>query len=106
VEQSSGETYCLEQGGHLAAYTSAVEQNEVEQFYVKHVRTSHKSECNCYVIPGYTHPKAAQCLLVTGPGLQLQQPAATAYPPAAHAAAARQPAGLHLVRTHSYGAMP
>jgi hypothetical protein len=34
TDQASAEAACALSGGHLAAYTSAQEQNEVEQFYI------------------------------------------------------------------------
>jgi hypothetical protein len=37
MDQSTAEQYCIDKGGHLAAYVSSVEQNEVEQFYIKNV---------------------------------------------------------------------
>jgi hypothetical protein len=34
TDQASAEAACALSGGHLAAYTSAQEQNEVEQYYI------------------------------------------------------------------------
>ena len=38
TNQSEAQAMCNKQCGHLASYTSAQEQNDVEQFYISNVR--------------------------------------------------------------------
>lgn len=108
MDQSTGETYCLERGGHLAAYTSAVEQNEVEQFYVKNVSPSQQStdiDCSCNTARSAT--AAVIGLGSTPPLLNGESPCfqlAPAAQPLVMPAAVRQPAGQPLV--HSLMAIP
>ncbi len=75
MDQATGETFCNEQGGHLAVYNSSYEQREVELYFIskglllpnyhKHYWLGYNSDSQAWPI---FKPVDASVLPLTSPG--------------------------------------